>query len=86
MEEALRSSLRSRPEMSVATWLGWVGPGLVGHEVATRKWRRDLARLQWVSGLASWDWMSRHHFEVVTWVAAREVTTWRRDVAEMGLS
>ena len=30
MEEALRSSLRSQLEMSVATWLGWVGPSLVG--------------------------------------------------------
>ena len=28
-------------------------PGLVGREVATRKWFRDLAGLQWVSGLAS---------------------------------
>ena len=30
MEGALRSSLRSRPEMGVATWLGWVRPSLVG--------------------------------------------------------
>ena len=30
--------------------------------------------------------MSRHHVDVATWVAAREVATWRRDVAEMGLS
>ena len=28
-------------------------PGLVGCEVATRKWCRDLAGLQWVLGLAS---------------------------------
>ena len=25
-------------------------------------------------------------FDVATWVAAREVETWHRDVAEMGLS
>ena len=25
--------------------------------------------------------MSRHHFEVATWVAAKEVATWKRDVA-----
>ena len=42
MEEALRSSLRSRLEMGVATWLGWVGLSWVRREVATRKWRRDL--------------------------------------------
>ena len=33
--------------------------------------------------------MSRQHFEVATWVAAREVATWkkwRREVVEMGLS
>ena len=47
MEEALRSSLRSLPEMGVATWLGWVGPSLVGREVATRKWRRDLLCFSW---------------------------------------
>ena len=32
--------------------------------------------------------VSRHHFEVATWVAAKGVATWkklRRDVAEMGL-
>ena len=47
MEEALRRSLRLRPEMGVATWLGWVGPSLVGREVATRKWRRDLVCFGW---------------------------------------
>ena len=37
MEEALRNNFRSRPEMGVATWLGCVGPSLVGREVSTRK-------------------------------------------------
>ena len=42
-------------------------PGLVRHEIATRKWRRDLVGLQKVPSLATWnfgqlDLRSRHHF------------------------
>ena len=47
------------------------------------------SRPGWVAvGLrfVQWELMSRHQSEVATWVAAREVATWRRDVAEMGLS
>ena len=60
MEETLRSNLRSRPEMGVATWLGWVGPSLVGREVATRKWRHDLVCFGWA------ETTSRHGFDVAT--------------------
>ena len=42
----------SRHPFGVATWLR-EGLSLVEREVATRKWRRDLAGLQWVSGLSS---------------------------------
>ena len=44
--------LVSRHPFGVATWLR-EGLSLVEREVATRKWRRDLAGLQWVSGLSS---------------------------------
>ena len=70
MEEALRSSLRSRPELGVATWLGWVGLSLVGSEVATRKWRRDLVCFDWA------ETASRHGFDVTTWTTVWEVATW----------
>ena len=53
-------------------------------KVATRKWHRDLAGLQWVSGWTVGIDVATS-FEVATWVAAREVATWRRDVAEMRL-
>ena len=43
---------------------------------------RDVAT--WLSS-SRLDLMSRHQSEVATWVAAREVATWRRDVAERGL-
>ena len=52
-------------------------------EVATCR-GRDLARLQWVSGWTVGIDVATS-FEVATWVAAREVATWRRDVAEMRL-
>ena len=54
-------------------------PGLVGHEVAT--WLGCSG-----SQVGQLELMSRHHFEVATWVAAREVAIWRRDIAEMGLN
>ena len=70
MEEALRSSLRSRLEMGVVTWLGWVGPSLVGGEVTTRKWHCDLVYFGWT------ETASRHGFDFTTWAAVWEVATW----------
>ena len=57
--------------------------GLLGHEVATRK--NGVAT--WLSCSRKWPagLMSRHQSEVATWVAAKEVATWSRDVAERGL-
>ena len=43
---------------------------------------RDVAT--WLSS-SRLELMSRHHVDVATWVAAREVATWRRDVAEKGV-
>ena len=52
-------------------------PRLVGREFATRNGRRDLAGM--ATGLEALraGLMSRHHFEVATWVAAKEVATWK---------
>ena len=51
-------------------------PSVVGREVATRK--RDVAT--WMSCSRKWP----AGLEVATWVSAREVATWRRDVEERG--
>ena len=57
-------------------------PGLVGHEVATRKWRRNLVwvvvglKLDDLGFLASWIGGRDIIFEVATWVAMWEVATW----------
>ena len=58
-------------------------PGLVGLEVATRSWRRNLDGVQQVS---AWRPVFLAPgcdiiFEVATWVAAREVATWKNGVA-----
>ena len=45
-------------------------PGLVGREVATRKWQRDLVCFGWA------ETTSRHGYDVATWVAVWEVATW----------
>ena len=56
-------------------------PGLVGREVATRKWRRDLVGLQKVSGLATWNFgqcelMSRHGWQQGRSRPRSGVATW----------
>ena len=57
-------------------------PGLVGLEVATRSWCRDLAGVQQVSAWRPVFLVPGRDiiFEVATWVAAREVTTWKNGV------
>ena len=51
-------------------------PGVFGREVATRKnGRRDLAGMATGLEALRGGLMSRHHFEVATWVAAKEVAT-----------
>ena len=55
----------------------------MGANKGGRDMERDVAT--WLSS-SRLDLMSRHHVDVATWVAARGVATWRRDVAEMGLS
>ena len=55
--------------VGVATWLR-VGLSLVGCEVATRKWCRDLVCF------GKEETTSRHGFDVTTWVAVWEVATW----------
>ena len=52
-------------------------PRLVGCEVATRNGRRDLAGMATGLEALRGDLMLRHHFEVATWVAAKEVVTWK---------
>ena len=57
-------------------------PSVLGREVATRK----NGFTTWLGCSRKWPvgLMSRHQSEVATWVAAKEVATWRRDVAERG--
>ena len=73
MKEKKRATASLGP-LEVATSLG--GRDLVWLDVRSRpgKGRRDLAELQQVG------------LDVATWMAAREVATWRCDVAEMGLN
>ena len=57
----------------------------MGSSKGGRDMERDVAT--WLSCSRKWPagLMSRHQSEVATWVAAREVATWRRNVAERGL-
>ena len=44
------------------------------------------SRPGWGQQVSRWTIDVATSFEVATWVAAREVVTWRRNVTEMGLS
>ena len=54
----------------------------MGSSKGGRDMERDVAT--WLTS-SRLELMSRHHVDVATWVATREVATWRRDVAEMRL-
>ena len=64
------------------TWNGYCQFPALGRDLVWRSRHAEAAT--WLS-CSRLQWMSRHHFEVATWVVAREVATWRRDVAEMRL-
>ena len=51
-------------------------PGLLGIDVATWSWRRDMAWSSRRSRPGLLNLGSRHHFEVATWFVQFGVATW----------